>query len=282
MRSQLLPMDNPKAGIRVVFEQVIIHPRFRTERSGFDVALVRLARPINLPTVSLASVNPAATDAYVVGWGDTASGAQVYNDTLQDVDVSLLADALCWQLYQDNAPLLAEDIANRDTQRCAGRVSGGVDACQGDSGGPLLVRSNRGWLQVGISSWGLGCAFAGFPGVYSNVPALHDWITTNATEPAPSHVVNFADANGNTLTFNFANTSTLNPYRDEGFTAVRDFVTTPTFPEPVADTVTFSWQVDSGQVDSGQVDSGQVDSGRVDSGQVDSGQVDSGRVDSAG
>lgn len=245
--TQLLPIDDPNAGIRVRFDKIIIHPRFRTERSGFDVALVRLARPLNLPTVSLARVDPGTADAYVVGWGDTASGAQVYKDSLQDVDVSLLADATCWQLYDENAPTLAEDISNRDTQRCAGRILGGVDACQGDSGGPLLVRSNRGWLQVGISSWGLGCAFAGFPGVYSNVPALHDWITENATEPAPTHIINFTDAEteSNTLTFNFANTSTLNPYRDEGFTAVRDFAADPTFPEAVADTVTFSWRVAS-------------------------------------
>ena len=274
--SQLLPLDNPDAGIRVAFEQVIIHPRFRTERSGFDVALVRLARPINLPTVSLASVNPATTDAYVIGWGDLASGAQVYSDALQDTDVSLLAAVTCWQLYEDNAPLLSDGITNRDTQRCAGRVSGGVDACQGDSGGPLLVRSQQGWLQVGISSWGLGCAFAGLPGVYSNVPALHDWITTNAVETAPVHVVRFVDREGNknknennennnennnaAITFDFANVSTLNPYRDEGFTAVRDFMTTPTFPETTTGEVTFTWRVDTGQINTGQVDTGQVNS----------------------
>jgi secreted trypsin-like serine protease/uncharacterized surface protein with fasciclin (FAS1) repeats len=245
--SQLLPMDNPNTGIRVAFERVISHPRFRTERSGFDVALVRLARPINLPTVSLASVEPTNRDAYVVGWGDMASGAKVYNDSLQDVDVALLADATCWQLYQDNAPTLADDISNRDTQRCAGRILGGVDACQGDSGGPLLVRSSRGWVQVGISSWGLGCAFAGFPGVYSNVPALYDWITEQAVEPAIMHVVNLADtaADSNTVTFNFANTSTLNPYRDDGFTAVRDFATNPIFPEMTTGDVTFRWQVNA-------------------------------------
>jgi len=267
--NQLLPSDDPAAGIRVAFEQIIIHPRFRTERSGFDVALVRLARPVNLPTLSLASVTPATSEAYVVGWGDTASGAQVYSDSLQDVDVSLLAAASCWQFYEDNAPLLAADITNQDTQRCAGRTSGGVDACQGDSGGPLLVRSTRGWLQVGISSWGLGCAFAGLPGVYSNVPALHDWIISNAVEPAPVHLVSFAEGSvakdsvaennvvgdtTDTVTFDLVNLSTLNPYRNQGFIAVRDFMADPTFPATVTpptdiaetgmEAVTFTWQVD--------------------------------------
>lgn len=55
---------------------------------------------------------------------------------------------------------------------CAGYTSGGKDACQGDSGGPLVSGST----QVGIVSWGRGCAAANYPGVYASVASLRSWI----------------------------------------------------------------------------------------------------------
>lgn len=50
-----------------------------------------------------------------------------------------------------------------DRMICAGDP--GKDSCQGDSGGPLV----SGGKQVGIVSWGLGCARSGYPGVYTRV-----------------------------------------------------------------------------------------------------------------
>jgi hypothetical protein len=47
----------------------------------------------------------------------------------------------------------------------------------GDSGGPLLQESDDGtWTQVGIVSFGVGCARADKPGVYSRISLAHDWI----------------------------------------------------------------------------------------------------------
>ena len=41
------------------------------------------------------------------------------------------------------------------------------DACKRDSGGPLVSRFGTKSTIVGIVSWGLGCAAATYPGVYT-------------------------------------------------------------------------------------------------------------------
>ena len=57
------------------------------------------------------------------------------------------------------------------SQICAGHSDGGKDACQGDSGGPMfsVKKSSNQFMQYGVVSWGIGCAEARSPGVYTNV-----------------------------------------------------------------------------------------------------------------
>ncbi|PIO38024.1 hypothetical protein AB205_0221630 [Aquarana catesbeiana] len=82
--------------------------------------------------------------------------------------------------------LIPSDVCNREyfgqiisTMICAGQTTGGKDTCQGDSGGPLVsLGPNSLWQQNGIVSWGDGCARAGKPGVYTNVPPFVAWITS--------------------------------------------------------------------------------------------------------
>lgn len=50
-------------------------------------------------------------------------------------------------------------------------------ACQGDSGGPAVIFSEtKEPTVVGIVSWGIGCALKKYPGVYSRVLAVRQWI----------------------------------------------------------------------------------------------------------
>lgn len=84
--------------------------------------------------------------------------------TVQIVDHQECADS-----YQQFA-----DVTERMV--CAAVDGGGKDACQGDSGGPLTAGDGT---LVGIVSWGLGCGQDGYPGVYTDVSNLREWIRDN-------------------------------------------------------------------------------------------------------
>lgn len=56
---------------------------------------------------------------------------------------------------------------------CGGLLDvGGRDSCQGDSGGPVVQNDK----VVGVISWGADCGSKHFPGVYTNVPSVRQWI----------------------------------------------------------------------------------------------------------
>lgn len=129
-----------------------------------DWALLRLASPVvNWPAIRFANATEApqaapGTPAAIVGWGATSEGGDG-SDILLEAAVPILADQVCTSHY-------AGDFIAR-VMLCAGYLPGGIDTCQGDSGGPIFI--NDGFdlpLQVGIVSFGDGCARADIPGVY--------------------------------------------------------------------------------------------------------------------
>jgi len=90
-----------------------------------------------------------------MGWGTTSSGGTT-SQNLLEVDLPLVPDAKC-------GAAAAAEI-------CAGDMDkGGIDTCQGDSGGPLVAKVGETWVQVGITSWGIGCAAKGQAGHYAEV-----------------------------------------------------------------------------------------------------------------
>ncbi|WP_189961183.1 S1 family peptidase [Streptomyces violascens] len=149
------------SAIKVKSTKVLQAPGYNGK--GKDWALIKLAKPINQPTLKIATTTAYNSGTFtIVGWGATyeGGGQQRY---LNKATVPFVSDADCKKAYGD-------DLVPGD-EICAGYLDQGrVDTCQGDSGGPMFRKDGAGaWIQVGIVSWGNGCAEPGYPGVYSEV-----------------------------------------------------------------------------------------------------------------
>ncbi|MFI7436908.1 trypsin-like serine protease [Micromonospora haikouensis] len=143
--------------------------------NGKDWALIRLATPVT----GLATLPIATTGAYdsgtftVAGWGAAREGGAQQRYLLK-ATVPFVSDSVCNANYGGDI-IPAEEI-------CAGYASGGTDTCQGDSGGPMFRRdAANAWIQVGIVSWGNGCARPNYPGVYTQVSYFASAIASAAT-----------------------------------------------------------------------------------------------------
>ncbi|MGW6919206.1 S1 family peptidase [Kitasatospora sp. NPDC054939] len=156
---------NSSSAIKVRSTYVYQSPNYTGAEDGNDWALIKLASPVNSSLVSTLPI--ATTTAYdngtftIAGWGAAREGGAQQRYLLK-ASVPFVDDATCSRAY----PGLVTGAS-----LCAGYVAqGGVDTCQGDSGGPMFRRDGSGnWIQVGITSWGQGCARPNYPGVYTQV-----------------------------------------------------------------------------------------------------------------
>jgi secreted trypsin-like serine protease len=139
-----------------------------------DWALIKLATSLSLPTLPVATTPAYNNGTFtIMGWGAASEGGSQQRYLLK-AQVPFVDDATCGSAY-------APDFEG-PKMLCAGYVSsGGVDTCQGDSGGPMVHRDSYGnWVEVGIVSFGQGCARPGYPGVYTEVSTFASAIASAA------------------------------------------------------------------------------------------------------
>jgi hypothetical protein len=155
------------------------HPDYDDESSLNDIALLKLSEPVSLDRSSYInaiclpnggrSVKPG-TLCMAAGWGLLSEKHEkAMQSEARQVGLPVLA-------FDDGKCGKYDDKMIRKGMLCAGYLNGGRDTCQGDSGGPLVYKLDGRWYHLGVTSFGVGCARAGKPGVYTDVGQFLHWI----------------------------------------------------------------------------------------------------------
>ncbi|GAB0095145.1 hypothetical protein DMENIID0001_104970 [Sergentomyia squamirostris] len=153
------------------------HVLFDDATMDYDFCILELEDPITFSStqrpIQLADAETVITPGDLLktsGWGDTKD-LNESNYHIRAVTVPLTSQSECAETFG------LSEIEITDRMLCAGYSEGGKDACQGDSGGPIVTWNN---VLVGVVSWGNDCALPDFPGVYSKVASVREWINSIA------------------------------------------------------------------------------------------------------
>jgi uncharacterized repeat protein (TIGR02543 family) len=148
--------------------------------------------PGTIETIAIPSIKPAGSDiARISGWGSTwvrddednhynvNNTPSKFPTNLQGAEIEVQSEGDCnteWGPDFDATLMICAIDPDWDTD-----PEWDIDSCQGDSGGPMATRSLDVWYLSGITSWGVGCAWAS-SGVYTNVAYYNSWISDNAID----------------------------------------------------------------------------------------------------
>jgi secreted trypsin-like serine protease len=182
--SSVLPSGAPNpgsaGGVRSAVDGIIVHEAYDPETSDNDIALLHVTGPIPSQLRTALAATPEHDkqfvfplgDAVVIGWGATTEGGGT-TPQLMRVWVDIQDSKLCEANYQEVIP----SLKITENMLCAGLPEGGQDSCQGDSGGFLGAPLGNGeYVQLGVVSFGVGCARPKLFGVYTRVAKYTDWI----------------------------------------------------------------------------------------------------------
>ncbi|CAF0886221.1 unnamed protein product [Adineta steineri] len=180
--------------------KMFTHPNYKNNTFVNDIAILQFA-PLNISSdfntgvicLPQASQDPFQTNTNLIaiGWGVTSTSIYAdVSDSLQQVTVQAFSST--------SADCLRSNMTNATVQFCAGVSGGGKDTCQGDSGGPLMAFVNNVWILAGITSFGYGCAQAGYPGVYTRVSSFIPFINSIVSFPFNTSVTSSQVLNGTT------------------------------------------------------------------------------------
>jgi trypsin len=179
--------------------QEIVHPLYDEDDYEYDKMLIILDGQSVAPPVAInrdPSVPAMGDEVLTMGWGLTdGEDNESLSPVLKQASLFVIGNEECEQSksdvswYDSYQGLITSDML------CA--TDKGEDSCQGDSGGPLIITGSNGDVQVGVVSWGYGCASPSFPGVYSRVSYDAEWIDSNVCLYSDNPPSDFSCETGN-------------------------------------------------------------------------------------
>jgi len=175
---------NVKEGseVSIGVSKIITHQKYSSMYLDYDVALIKLNRPVPFDKKHSATVClpksgdavPVGTKCYITGWGKIKAH-DIMHHKLQQAVLPVVENSKCKNLNTNttNIPVTSRMV-------CAGHgpisPTGG---CHGDSGGPFVCQTgpNGEWVLHGAVSWGSSsCDSKEAFTVFARMSYLRTWI----------------------------------------------------------------------------------------------------------
>ena len=157
--------------------ELIVHEGNDPDTLDNDLALLRLESDSSKPTIDIIEpedpqgLASPGTMTTVIGWRTTSEAGTPSQDLLE-VEVPIVSEETASTAHQPLGSKITENMI------AAGLPEGSKDTCQDDSGGPFPVMSpEKSFILAGATSWGIGCARPGLPGIYTRLSRYSDWLS---------------------------------------------------------------------------------------------------------
>uniref|UniRef100_A0A182P8Z8 Peptidase S1 domain-containing protein n=1 Tax=Anopheles epiroticus TaxID=199890 RepID=A0A182P8Z8_9DIPT len=176
-------------------ERVLEHPKYATRRPYYDIALIRLERPVQLTKLIrpaclwtttehpfdhlIASCWHVCHALNTSGFGKRNSSDTEPSPKQRKVQLRQFPRKNCSRIFEN---LYHETLPG---ELCFGSNGEGKDTCRGDSGGPLQLMTNETTCTfhlVGVTASGAFCGDRISIGIYTDVAYYLDWIEENESD----------------------------------------------------------------------------------------------------